>query len=291
MRLASLLVDGRPTLAARIGDDYHDLTAVDPGLGGDVGQLLAAGPEWRARAAKAAETAPRIAPTAIRFRPVVPRPGKLLCLGLNDSAHAREARLPIPSAPVVFSRVASSLIGHGEPLLRPRESNTLDHEVELAVVIGRPGRRIAEADALDHVAGYTVFNDGTVRAYQVRTSQWMLGKNFHGTGALGPDLVTPDELPLGAKGLRMTTHVDGALMQDGTTATMIFDVARTIALLSEAVHFEVGDVIAFGTPAGIGHAATPPRYLEPGQRCRVAIEGVGALENLVTQDPPQAGGL
>ena len=173
-------------------------------------------------------------------------------------------------------------------MIRPVESDMLDYEVELAVVIGRAGRRIQADEALQHVAGYTVFNDGSVRDYQVRTAQWMIGKNFHGTGALGPDLVTPDELPKGAAGLSMSTHVDDEQLQDGNTGDFVFDVAQTIALLSEAMLLEPGDVIAMGTPSGIGFARSPQRFLVPGERCRVAIEGVGELINPVADDPARA---
>lgn len=286
MRLASLLVDARPVLAARRDGALVALSDVDPGLGTDVGALLSTGPDWAARAAAALASAPVIS-GAVRHRPVVPRPTTLLCLGLNDAHHAAEAGLPIPSYPVVFSRIASSLIGHGQPLLRPAESEQLDYEAELAVVIGRAGRRIPEARALEHVAGYTVFNDGTVRDWQLRTPQWTLGKNAHGTGALGPELVTPDELPPGAAGLRITTRVGDELLQDGDTAAMIFSVAATISLLSVVVAFEPGDVIAMGTPAGIGFARKPPRFLRPGETCRVAIEGIGELANPVIDDPPR----
>jgi 2-keto-4-pentenoate hydratase/2-oxohepta-3-ene-1,7-dioic acid hydratase in catechol pathway len=285
MRLASLFVDGRPALALRRGSELLDLSAADPSLGTDLGALLASRPDWRDAVAAAARSAAVIEGEVVH-RPAVPRPGKILCLGLNDAAHAKEAGLPLPEHPVVFSRVASSLIGHGAPMLRPPESEMLDYEVELAVVIGRGGRRISEAEALDHVAGYTVFNDGSVRDWQVRTPQWSLGKNFHGTGALGPELVTPDELPPGGHGLRMTTVVDGETLQDGTTAEMIFGVARTIAELSIAVALEPGDVIAMGTPSGIGHARRPPRYLRPGETCTVSIEGVGSLTNPVRDDHP-----
>ncbi|MEQ8279132.1 MAG: fumarylacetoacetate hydrolase family protein [Deltaproteobacteria bacterium] len=284
MRLSSLRTPQGPRLAARRADGaYVDLTAVDPGLGTDVGQLIAGGQDWRARAAAALSSAAPVG-AGFGFRPLVPSPPKFICLGLNDVDHAAEAGLPVPDYPAMFARVASSLIGHGEPMLRPPESDKLDFEVELAVVIGRGGRRIAEADALDHVAGYAVFNDGSIRDYQTRTPQWTIGKNFHGTGALGPDLVTPDELPPGAAGLRMTTHVDDELMQDGDTGKMVFGVAKTVALLSEALVLEPGDVIAMGTPSGIGHARNPPRYMRAGETCRVAIEGVGEMSNPVVDE-------
>ncbi len=286
MRLASLLVDDQPVLAVVQDGVMLNISAVDPSLGSDVGALVRSGADWQARAAAAAAAAAPVAGTVVH-RPLVPSPGKVLCLGLNDVDHAKEAGLAIPEHPVVFARVASSLIGHGAPMLRPPESEMLDYEVELAVVIGKGGRRIPVDAALDHVAGYTVFNDGSVRDWQVRTAQWTLGKNFHGTGALGPDLVTPDALPAGAAGLRMTTEVGGEVLQDGNTGAMIFDVASTIAHLSIAVALEPGDVIAMGTPSGIGHARRPPRYLRPGETCTVSIAGVGTLSNPIIDDRPE----
>jgi len=284
MRLASLTTALGPRLAIQADDGtYRDLTRVDPGLGPDVFALLRSGDDWAERARAAALRAAPIEGASV-FRPAVPAPGKMLCLGLNDAEHAEEGGFPIPEHPEVFARVASSLIGHRQPMLRPRESEKLDYEVELAVVLGRGGRRIPAERALDHVAGYTVFNDGTVRDYQKRTKQWTLGKNFHGTGALGPALVTADELPRGAAGLRMTTDVGEERLQDGSTGAMIFDVPRTIAILSEAVTFEPGDVIAMGTTAGVGHARRPPRWLRPGEEVRVEVEGVGVLVNPVVAD-------
>lgn len=286
MRLASLIVDGTPVLAAFDGQSYRNLTAVDASLGTDVGACLQSGSDWSERARAAAELAPSI-DGAVAYRPVVPAPGKVLCLGLNDKDHAAEAGLAIPEHPVVFARVASSLIGHGQPMLRPVESHMLDYEVELAVVIGKRARRLSPQHALDVVAGYTVFNDGSVRDWQIRTAQWTLGKNFHGTGALGPHLVTTDELPPGAAGLRMTTRVGDELLQDGDTGAMIFDVVATLVELSKAVELQPGDVIAMGTPSGIGHARKPPRYLVPGETVAVSVEGVGTLHNPVESDPQE----
>lgn len=290
MRLASLSVDDHPVLAALVDGSYLDLSAVDASLGTDVGALLRSGPDWKARASAAAAAASPVTGD-VEHRPVVPDPASFLCLGLNDVDHAAEAGLPVPTFPVIFTRLASTLIGHGQPMLRPPESQMLDYEVELAVVIGTGGRRIPEASALDHVAGYTVFNDGSIRDWQTRTHQWTIGKNFHGTGALGPDLVTPDELPAGAEPLRLTTRVGGELLQDGNTGAMVFDVAKTIALLSTALELQPGDVIAMGTPSGIGHARKPPRYLVPGETCVVAIEEIGELHSPIVDEtvPVSAG--
>lgn len=287
MRLASLDVSGRPLLALEEGGVYRDLSAVDPSLGLDVGALLLSGEDWKERVRRASLSAEVLEEGSYRFRPLLPSPPKFLCLGLNDYAHAAEAGLPVPEVPEIFARVASSLIGHQEPMLRPVESSMLDYEVELAIVIGKGGRRIDEAEALGYVAGYTIFNDGSIRDVQVRTNQWTLGKNFHGTGALGPALVTPDEVPEGALGLKMTTHVGEERLQYGDTGDMIFGVARTIALVSQAMYLQPGDVIAMGTPSGIGYARKPQRFLKPGDICRVAIEGLGELVNTVIDDPPK----
>lgn len=283
MKLASLFAQDRPVIAALVQGVHYDLTAADPSLGQDICAMLAL-PDWQERAQAALKKAAALDEEGLRFRPVIPRPPKLLCLGLNNTEHAKEAGLAVPLFPEVFARVSSSLIGHGEPMLRPEESEMLDYEVELAVIIGRGGRRISEEEALEHVAGYAVFNDGSIRDYQVRTNQWTLGKNFHGTGALGPYLVTRDEVPEGAKDLRMTTRVGDELLQDGSTSDMIFGVARTIALLSEAVVFEPGDVIAMGTPPGVGHARKPQRFLKPGEVCQAGIEGLGEIANPIQDD-------
>jgi 2-keto-4-pentenoate hydratase/2-oxohepta-3-ene-1,7-dioic acid hydratase in catechol pathway len=283
MRVASIRAGERPALAVRRGDGaYVDVSAADRSLGDDVGSLLASGPDWRARLEAARLAAKPVTPAG--FRPLIVRPPKLLCLGLNDIDHAEEGGFAVPEYPAVFARVASSLIGHGDPMLRPPESEQLDYEVELAVVIGRGGRRIPEARALDHVAGYTVFNDGTIRNYQRKTPQWTLGKNWHGTGALGPELVTPDELPPGAAGLELATHVGEARLQRGNTARMVFSVAKTIEILSEVLVLEPGDVIAMGTVAGVGHARKPPRWLKPGETVRASIEQIGEIQNPIIDD-------
>jgi acylpyruvate hydrolase len=283
VKVASLQTARGPVLAVRVATDaYVDVTSVDGTLGSDVGALLASGADWRERLERALPHAEPVEPTS--FRPLVVRPGKFLCLGLNDAEHAREGNFPIPDYPAIFARVASSLIGHGQPMLRPPESEQLDYEVELAVIIGRGGRRIREADALAHVAGYSVFNDGTIRNYQRKTPQWTIGKNWHGTGALGPELVTPDGLPPGAAGLEMATHVGEERLQDGNTANMLFPVARTIELLSEVMVLEPADVIAMGTVRGVGHARTPPRWLRPGETVRASIAQIGEIENPIIDE-------
>jgi acylpyruvate hydrolase len=284
VRICSLLVDGQPVLGVRTPGGVVNATALVPGLGGDLRALLERGDDalrelWeRARSAGPEALLP---PSALRYRPLVPSPSKLMCLGLNYADHAAEAAYERPAYPVVFARVASSLTAHEGPIELPTYSDQLDYEAELAVVIGRRGRNIPQASALSWVAGYTLFNDGSIRDYQRRTHQWTLGKNFDTTGALGPELVTVDELPAGASGLRVRMRVNGETVQDASTQSMIFGVAEVVAHLSEAMTLEPGDVIAMGTPSGVGAARKPPRFLRAGDLCEVEIEGIGVLRNIV----------
>jgi acylpyruvate hydrolase len=211
-------------------------------------------------------------------------PPKIICIGLNYSAHADEGGFQRPDYPAVFSRWNSSLIGHRAPLIRPKVSDKFDYEGELVVVIGRGGRAIAKNAALAHVIGYSIFNDASVRDYQMRSTQWTVGKNFDGTGAFGPYLVTPDELPVGATGLRLRTLLNGQVVQDATTAELIFDIATLISLMSEAFTLESGDIIVSGTPSGVGFARKPPLFMKAGDVCEVEIEGVGTLRNPVVDE-------
>jgi 2-keto-4-pentenoate hydratase/2-oxohepta-3-ene-1,7-dioic acid hydratase in catechol pathway len=222
---------------------------------------------------------PAIPLSDVTLLPPVSRPGKVICIGLNYVDHAKEGGNPIPDYPAVFLRAMTSLVGPGQPILRPPVSEKLDYEAELAVIIGKPALRVREGEALAHVAGYACFNDGSLRDYQRRSTQWTMGKNFDATGAFGPELVTPDELPEGAHGLRIATRLNGRTLQDGNTSDMIFSVARTIAILSEVMTLEPGDVIITGTPAGVGYPRKPPIFMRPGDTCEVEIEGIGVLSN------------
>jgi 2-keto-4-pentenoate hydratase/2-oxohepta-3-ene-1,7-dioic acid hydratase in catechol pathway len=215
----------------------------------------------------------------------VPRPGKVICVGLNYRAHAKEGGNPIPDYPAVFLRGATSLLDPGADMTYPKCSDKLDFEAELAVIIGKTATDVGTR-ALDYVAGYSCFNDGSVRDYQRKSSQWTAGKNFDRTGGFGPEMVTPDELPPGASGLGIVSRLNGKIMQEGNTSDMIFDVSSLVATLSEAMTLEPGDVIATGTPAGVGYARTPPVFMRPGDRIEVEIERIGTLVNTVA---PRAG--
>jgi 2-keto-4-pentenoate hydratase/2-oxohepta-3-ene-1,7-dioic acid hydratase in catechol pathway len=211
----------------------------------------------------------------------VPKPPKILCVGLNYDDHLEESGLKKPVYPEIFARFATSLIAHGEPIRRPRESSALDYEAELAVVIGRSGRRIQQDRALEHVAGYSLFNDASIRDFQLRTPQWTMGKNFDASGAFGPWLVTRDAVPPGAHGLRIQGRLNGRVMQDARTDQLIFSVPALIAMISVAMSLEPGDVIITGTPGGVGAARKPPVFMQPGDVFEVEIEGMGVLINPV----------
>jgi acylpyruvate hydrolase len=228
-------------------------------------------------------TTESVALSEVELLPPVPQPGKLICIGLNYRAHAIEGGFAIPDYPAVFLRVTTSLTTPGGAIIYPECSEQLDYEAELAVVIGKTATNVSVSDALDHVAGYSCFNDGSVRNYQRKSTQWTMGKNFDRTGCLGPALVTPDELPAGASGLRIMARLNGEVMQDSDTGDMIFDVATLIATLSEAMTLEPGDVIATGTPSGVGYARKPPVFMKPGDVCEIEIEGVGILTNTIAR--------
>ena len=252
----------------------------DPAYPGALDGLIGEGPAAVATAGAGLAAAPQIDPETLVCLPPLSSPGKIICVGQNYYDHRKEMGADQPADyPTLFVRFASSLVGHGTAIVRPKASEKLDYEGEMVAVIGRGGRHIAKADALAHVAGYSVFNDGSIRDYQRRTSQWTVGKNFDATGGFGPYFVTADLLPPGASGLRLETRLNGAVVQQASTADMIFDVASLIERLSEVMTLSAGDVIVTGTPGGVGMARTPPLWMKPGDVCEVEIEGVGLLRN------------
>jgi acylpyruvate hydrolase len=214
---------------------------------------------------------------------------KIICVGLNYRDHAGESGMQVPDYPTLFARFASSLIPHGAPIIRPPESDRLDYEGELVAVIGKGGRRISKADALEHVAGYSIFNDGSIRDFQLRTPQWTMGKNFDSTGAFGPVFVTADALPPGARGLKIETRLNGKVMQSASTDDLIFDVATLVSLISVGITLEPGDIIVTGTPSGVGAARKPPVFMKSGDVCEIEIEQIGVLSNrIVDEDSTRA---
>lgn len=221
------------------------------------------------------------------LRPLMPiaKPGTIICLGLNYVDHIKEGGYEVPDYPALFMRGRNSMIAAGEPIVRPTCSEKLDYEAELMVIVGKGGRHISEEDALGHVFGYSIFNDASVRDYQRKTHQWTPGKNFDSTGPVGPVVVTPDELPEGAEGLKIESRVGDEILQSANTSDMLWSVARTIATISEYTTLEAGDLIAMGTPPGVGHAKKPnPRWLRPGETVEVEIEGIGICANPIVAE-------
>jgi 2-keto-4-pentenoate hydratase/2-oxohepta-3-ene-1,7-dioic acid hydratase in catechol pathway len=224
----------------------------------------------------------------IQILPPVPEPGKIICIGLNYASHTEETGLASTDYPDVFIRFPSSLVGAEHALFKPLASDAFDFEGELVAVIGRRGRRIARSDALDHVAGWSIFNEGSVRDFQMRASQWTLGKNFDRSGAFGPHFVTADEVTPGGRDLVVETRLNGQVMQHASTNDLVHDVPALIQTLSEAMTLEPGDLIATGTPAGVGMSRKPPVWMKSGDVVEVEIQGVGVLRNVVLAEPATA---
>ena len=283
MRLLSFDKNGQIGLAVKRDDVWLDLAAADAGLPRDVAALLRL-EHWRDRVLRVASSAPALDPSVIRYLAPVRSGEKILCVGLNYLSHVGESPYKVPDYPVFFPRFASTLIGHKAPLVKPRASNEFDYEGELAVIIGAEGRHIPADRALDFVAGYTIFNEGSVRDYQFKAPQWTMGKNFDGSGACGPWFVSADELPAGARGLHLETQVNGNVKQSASTADMLFDIPTLIAIASAVMTLRAGDMIVSGTPAGVGFGRKPPEYLRVGDICTISIEGIGTLENVVIDE-------
>jgi 2-keto-4-pentenoate hydratase/2-oxohepta-3-ene-1,7-dioic acid hydratase in catechol pathway len=289
MRIVSFVHPTGPRLGVRLGAELVDLAEAAPELPHhDLKALLTLGPpglSWAEKTAAAAPAACRLPFASVTLLPPVPCPDKIVCVGFNYVDHAAEIRQrDLPEHPIYFARMASTLVAHGAPLRRPKVSAQFDFEGEVAAIIGLGGRHIPKDQALAHVAGYALFNEGSVRDYQFRASQWFLGKNFDSSGGFGPELATADELPPGARGLRLTTRVNGEIMQEASTADMLFDVATLVSTLSEAMTLAPGDVIVTGTPSGVGFAQSPPVFLRDGDCCEVALEGYGVLKNPVLDE-------
>jgi len=220
----------------------------------------------------------------ISFKVPIERPGKIVCMGLNYADHAKEGGNARPEYPSFFMRGPSSMTAHLSPIIRPKISDKLDYEAELAFIVGKKARHLTLENALDCVAGYSIFNDGSIRDYQRKTTQWTIGKNFDQTGAFGPWLVTPDELPLGCDGLNIQSRLNGQVMQNANTKDFLWGVAETIVLISECMTLEPGDVVITGTPAGVGYARTPPVFMKPGDICEIEIESIGVLRNTIADE-------
>lgn len=276
MKLLTLRTANGPTSTQAVRQDGDTLIEIDGYA--SVGDLLK-NPEWKsvAAAANGAHHAYDDADLAA----VVPAPGKIICVGHNYRNHIMEMNREVPDYPTLFAKYAESLIGPNDELALPSESDAVDWEAELAVVIGKPGRRIAEADAGDHIAGYAVLNDVSMRDYQFRTIQWLQGKTWEKSTPFGPALVTTDEF---TPGPLMTSAVDGETMQSTPTSDLVFTPEFLVHYISTIITLNPGDVIATGTPGGVGHARDPKRYLSEGQLLTTTIEGLGQLNNKVIKE-------
>lgn len=281
MKFLSCETNGTRGIAVAIEDGYRGFLATDAGYPGDLLSLLRRGPSAIATAGKALTSGRELDAGSVRFLPPISDPGKIVCVGLNYHDHSAESGFKQPDYPTLFGRFNSSLIGHGDAILRPQCSIQLDYEGELVAIIGQRAWEVGEAEALDCVAGYSIFNDASVRDYQFKAPQWTPGKNFDDTGAFGPFFVTADALPSGCKGLRLTTRLNGQVVQDASIDDMVFPIASLVSIISEFMTLEPGDLIVAGTPSGIGAARKPPLFMKHGDLCEVEIEGIGVLSNPV----------
>ena len=279
--------NGTAVFAVKSNEAFN-LTVLDSAVGRDLMALIS-DPALAESVAKKLSGAAGVPVSSITPALPVSNPGTIICLGLNYTDHIKEGGYDIPDYPALFMRGKNSIMAAGASLVRPKCSDKLDYEAELMFIVGKGGRHISEADALGHVFGYTVFNDGSVRDYQRKKHQWTPGKNFDNTGAIGPFVVTPDEVPAGAAGLKIESRVGDEILQSSNTGNMIWSVAQTIATISEYTTLEPGDLIAMGTPPGVGHAKKPnPRWLVPGEVVDIEIEGIGICSNPIVDEKDMA---
>lgn len=285
MRFTTFHQNGQDRLGLVVGDDVIDLNQAQSQVSADLRTALRSGVDLIAAGRAAEKSAAKRMPLAdLTLAPIVPEPGKIICLGLNYFDHAKEGGRDKPDYPWFFLRCASSLLAPGAAALRPRVSSRFDYEAEVAVVIGKTVKHATLDNALEAVFGYACFNDISVRDYQKKTPQWSIGKNFDRTGGFGPVLVTADELNAGATGLRIQSRLNGAVMQDANTSDMIWGVAETIVLLSECMTLEPGDVIVMGTSAGVGQARSPQVWMKHGDVIEVEIDDLGILRNTIEDE-------
>ena len=282
MRLLAFTKDRQPRIGALTDAGVIDLSLVDAAAPTDLGVVIKAG--------QLADIAAILAHTdgtvhyqldELDLQVPIATPGKILCLGLNYMDHIAEGPFEKQPFPAIFMRSPTSLVAAHKPILAPRMSNTMDYEAELAVIIGQTCKHLTPDNALDVIAGYSCFNDGSVREYQRHTIQWTMGKNFDQTGPFGPVLVTPDELPPAADGLKIECRLNGQTVQSSTTDMMIFKVVETLVYITEAMTLDAGDIVVMGTPSGVGHGRKPPLWMQDGDVVEVEIEKIGLLSNPV----------
>ena len=289
MKIVAFEGQGGPRLGVVEGDQVIDLQAADSKVPTDLGEYLAKHNGDTKPLAEIAKRAPANArkPLAgLVYALPVGKPGKIICLGLNYLEHVKEGsqRDNIPKFPTIFMRGLTSMVPHGQPIIRPKVSETLDYEAELILVVGKRAKHLTAANATSCIAGYSCGNEGSVREYQRKTTQWDMGKNFDRTGGFGPWLVTADELPDAAKGLKIESRLNGKVMQSDNTDNMMFPVVEMLVYITEGMTLEPGDVIFTGTPSGVGHARKPPAWMKNGDTCEVEIQGIGTLRNPIADE-------
>jgi 2-keto-4-pentenoate hydratase/2-oxohepta-3-ene-1,7-dioic acid hydratase in catechol pathway len=289
MKIVAFEAQGGPRLGVIEGDRAIDLQAADASAPTDLGAWLAkTGGDLKplAELAKRAPASAHKLISGLTYALPVGRPGKIICLGLNYLEHVKEGaqRDNIPKFPTIFMRGQTSLVPHGAPIIRPSVSETLDYEAEMILIVGKRAKHLTEANALSCVAGYACGNEGSVREFQRKTTQWDMGKNFDHTGGFGPWFVSADEVPPAAKGLKIQTRLNGQVMQSDNTDNMMFPVVEMLVYLSQGMTLEPGDIIFTGTPSGVGFARKPPVWMKGGDVCEIEIEGLGTLRNPVADE-------
>jgi acylpyruvate hydrolase len=290
MKIVAFELNGAPRLGVVEGDQVIDLQAVDSKVPADLRQVLAQGNgdlKPLADVAKRAPASARVPLKGIKYAQPVANPGKIICMGLNYLDHVKEGpnRDNIPKFPTVFMRCSTSMTAHEQAIIRPNMTETLDYEGELILVIGKRAKHLTMDNATSCIAGYSCGNEGSVREFQRKTTQWDMGKNFDQTGGFGPWMVTADELPDAAKGLKFQTRLNGNVMQSDNTDNMMFPVKEMLVYVSQGMTLEPGDIIFTGTPSGVGHARKPnPIWMKNGDVCEVEFEGVGILRNPIADE-------
>jgi 2-keto-4-pentenoate hydratase/2-oxohepta-3-ene-1,7-dioic acid hydratase in catechol pathway len=289
MKIVAFEGQGGPRIGIVEGDQVVDLQAAEPRVPHDLGEWLVKTNGDTLELGEIAKRAPASArkPLAsITYALPVGRPGKIICLGLNYLEHVKEGsqRDNIPKFPTIFMRGLTSLVPHGAPIIRPQASETLDYEAELILVVGKRAKHLTPANATSCIAGYSCGNEGSVREFQRKTTQWDMGKNFDRTGGFGPWLITVDELPDAAKGLKIQSRLNGTVMQSDNTDNMMFPIVEMLVYITQGITLEPGDVIFTGTPSGVGHARKPPVWMKNADTIEVEIERIGTLRNPIANE-------
>jgi 2-keto-4-pentenoate hydratase/2-oxohepta-3-ene-1,7-dioic acid hydratase in catechol pathway len=290
MKIVGFEANNSVRLGVVDGDSLVDLQAVDANVPGDLAEVLRRSNGDLSSIGALAKKAPASARRpldGLKYALPVAHPGKIICLGLNYLDHVKEGpqRDNIPKFPSIFFRVLTSMVPHGQPIVRPKGSIQLDYEAEMVAIIGKRAKHLSMGNAVDCIAGYSCANEGSVREFQRHTTQWGMGKNFDRTGGFGPWMVTADEVPLGGKGLNIMSRLNGKTMQSDNTDNMMFPLAETLVYLTKGMTLEPGDVILTGTPSGVGHARKPdPVWMKAGDTCEIEIEKVGVLRNPIADE-------